>query len=77
MTIPSQEMRRPNPATDQTGFLAAAYLFQSLHGKKAAKTRFTRNKTSPQPHLEGVYVHWVDEGVAVKSRHLRNKVYPV
>lgn len=30
-------MRRPNPATDQTGFLAAADLFQSLHGKKPLK----------------------------------------
>lgn len=68
-----QEMLRPNPATNQTGFCCSLSLSVFTRGKKASKSSARAQKTRRQSHLEGIHVHWVDEGVVVKSRHCGGK----
>lgn len=61
-------MQRPNPATNQTGFCSSISQ-SSLYTKNLLKTSVRREKTEQESHLEGIHVHWVGEGVAVKFRH--------
>lgn len=58
------------PSDQPNRFWLQRYLRSSLHrNKNSLKTRLSHCKTTYPPHLERVHVHWVDERVAVKSRH--------
>lgn len=68
VTIPTQEILRPNPeATNQTGFWSQSVSY-SFHENKTLEQKYAVD-TDTEAHLERVHVHWVDEGVGVVFRH--------
>lgn len=67
VTIPTQEIFEAKPR-DQPNWFPVHYL--CVTGvDKSRKTRLGRVKTTREPHLEGINVHRIGEGVAVISGH--------